>query len=723
MNTLGKVITFYSYKGGVGRSMGLANVAALLAKWRMKVLVVDWDLEAPGIEAYFNNTQPSLAEQRKNKPGVIDLVWAVGDDQRVDWRECLLTTQPFPEGEKLKLLLAGMDDGEYISRVQHTNWDRLFETKGLGLYIEELRDAWKSEYDFILVDSRTGITDIGGVCTIHLPDYLLAWFTTTKTSMAGVKDVADRSRSGREELPFDRNPLLVLPVPARDERHTEVKLFGEWKDRIVKEFGGFYMEWLPKEATPLDVVEKLRIPHVPYWSFGERLAVVEEGTDDVNSIGGAYDLLSRLIFFHFEWRDVERDPEHSIEYLSRAVTADPLRFGPEYAELLFKEASDSEKQRIEADESEKQRIETDVVEMLRKAIEVWGQLANNNLVSYGPKLARAHTFLSDYLKSMREPDVPASISEATEAVNVYRKLYEIDRVNFGEELASSLTEFSRKLYESEDTERATEALREVINTQRTLAEANPRRFEADFAEGLFNLSNYLIALNLFTDAATAANEAVIVYRRLVTVNKERYEPDLATSLNTLTECLLDVGDVENALVTGQEAVEIFKRLASEDPRRHEPDLASSLNSLLDLISQLGPNDAARAASFVREAVDRFRNLARQDPKRYEPDLAKSLNLLTELLTEKDDSSDGEIQEALRAQEEAIEIFRRLGHDSPSLYEPELARSLTTLSRIRSRVNDMTGARVAAEEALQIFERLGARRYREEINELSELLKM
>jgi MinD-like ATPase involved in chromosome partitioning or flagellar assembly len=39
----GLVCTFYSYKGGVGRSMVLANIAAMLARWKQKVLVVDWD--------------------------------------------------------------------------------------------------------------------------------------------------------------------------------------------------------------------------------------------------------------------------------------------------------------------------------------------------------------------------------------------------------------------------------------------------------------------------------------------------------------------------------------------------------------------------------------------------------------------------------------------------------------------------------------------------------
>ena len=50
---MSQIITFYSYKGGVGRSMALANVATLLSKWGKKVLMIDWDLEAPGLENFF----------------------------------------------------------------------------------------------------------------------------------------------------------------------------------------------------------------------------------------------------------------------------------------------------------------------------------------------------------------------------------------------------------------------------------------------------------------------------------------------------------------------------------------------------------------------------------------------------------------------------------------------------------------------------------------------
>src|SRR5215470_3632439 len=51
----GRIYTFYSYKGGVGRSMALANIGVLLALAGKRVLLVDWDLEAPGLELYFSS--------------------------------------------------------------------------------------------------------------------------------------------------------------------------------------------------------------------------------------------------------------------------------------------------------------------------------------------------------------------------------------------------------------------------------------------------------------------------------------------------------------------------------------------------------------------------------------------------------------------------------------------------------------------------------------------
>lgn len=361
---VGQISTFYSYKGGVGRSMGLANIAALLSKWRMKVLIVDWDLEAPGIEAYFQNVEPNLFELRKEKPGIIDLIKAFEVEEPFDWHDCLLSLKPFDDGEILSIISAGKDDGEYINRVQNTNWNNLFKDNNLGNYIEKLRNDWKQEFDFILVDSRTGNTDIGGICTIHIPDYLLVWFTTNQSSLDGVSRVAVHAVQTQDRLPFDRNPLWVLPVPARDESRTEYALADSWKKKIAEEFGHFYNDWLPSKVEPIDVIERIRIPYVPFWSFGERLPVIDEGTSDINSIGFAYELLSRQIFYDFDWSLNEIEPEKSEKFLSRAVKADILSFGQEYADMLFDRALILQKE----------DTPDQVSDLMRKAVEIWQQL-------------------------------------------------------------------------------------------------------------------------------------------------------------------------------------------------------------------------------------------------------------------------------------------------------------------------------------------------------------
>jgi len=79
----GQVITFYSYKGGTGRSMALANIASVLARrphTGKGILMIDWDLEAPGLHRYFRaqlKKQLGTTDDRilDERPGLIDFFW------------------------------------------------------------------------------------------------------------------------------------------------------------------------------------------------------------------------------------------------------------------------------------------------------------------------------------------------------------------------------------------------------------------------------------------------------------------------------------------------------------------------------------------------------------------------------------------------------------------------------------------------------------------------
>ncbi len=121
--------------------MALANVAALLARWGHRVLALDWDLEAPGLERYFvgeNGRSPEVDPQR---PGMLELLLSVSDEDRRPWRECVQSIETEPNVEPISLISAGRRDQNYNQRLQSINFERMFEKQSLGKYIDQLRSS------------------------------------------------------------------------------------------------------------------------------------------------------------------------------------------------------------------------------------------------------------------------------------------------------------------------------------------------------------------------------------------------------------------------------------------------------------------------------------------------------------------------------------------------------------------------------------------------------
>jgi cellulose biosynthesis protein BcsQ len=176
---MGTLITFYSYKGGVGRSMALANTGIVLAQWGYNILVVDFDLEAPGLENFFHRflDLPAVRDRR----GVVDFLCDYLND-KTDispdfWKDDTIPIRLPKTPGRLELWIAGIQDENYFKNVRRLDFPELYSKKNAGPLIESLRTELKKKYDFVLVDSRTGLTDIGGICTIQLPDSIVLLFT------------------------------------------------------------------------------------------------------------------------------------------------------------------------------------------------------------------------------------------------------------------------------------------------------------------------------------------------------------------------------------------------------------------------------------------------------------------------------------------------------------------------------------------------------------------
>jgi cellulose biosynthesis protein BcsQ len=293
--TPGTVITFYSYKGGVGRSFTLANIAVLLARWGYRVLAIDWDLEAPGLHHYFAPVLRTAPEG-----GVVDLA----HDFLMGARKPRAHAVPLDVEEgTLDLLAAGRMDGSYAGRMQKINWEDLYR-KGFAAFLERCREQWTEDYDFVLIDSRTGISDIGGICTAHLPDRLVVVFTANDQNLVDLVDVVGRVDQARDRMPYDRPRHLVLPILSRLDSRVEYKQADEWQRKSARAVSPLFGNWLAQSVPEELMMRHLTLPYVSYWSFGERLAVREETVPSADQISYALETVAAVIAQQFDRTDL-----------------------------------------------------------------------------------------------------------------------------------------------------------------------------------------------------------------------------------------------------------------------------------------------------------------------------------------------------------------------------------------------------------------------------------
>ncbi|MEV6236794.1 P-loop NTPase [Lentzea sp. NPDC051838] len=299
----GTVITFYSYKGGVGRSFTLANTAVLLARWGYRVLAVDWDLEAPGLHLYF---RPHLSEMPSS--GVVDLAYDFV--QKVEY-PATHTVRVEVEGGVLDLMAAGkvVDDRldpSYAPRMQEINWEALYE-EGFAEFLEERRAEWIAKYDFVLIDSRTGVSDIASICTAQLPDRLVVVFTANDQNLNDVVDIAHLADQARDRLPYDRPRHQVMPVLSRLDNRMEYQRAEEWQRKCAGVVAPLFRNWLVKGVTAEQMLRHLTVPYISFWSFGELLPVIEEQPPSPDQISFALETVAAVIAQEFDRTDLLAD--------------------------------------------------------------------------------------------------------------------------------------------------------------------------------------------------------------------------------------------------------------------------------------------------------------------------------------------------------------------------------------------------------------------------------
>jgi MinD-like ATPase involved in chromosome partitioning or flagellar assembly len=220
-------VTFYSFKGGVGRTTAMLNVAILLAKLGNRVAIADFDLEAPGLDTYdgFKPPQPDY-------PGLLEYVseYVESNARKVPVVKPIVyesnSCQPCEDPGALFVIRAGRQDREYRRRLSALDWDKLFSHLNGHLFFANMKAELFDEFgcNFLLVDSRTGLTDVGGVCTALLPDAVILLFFPDEQNIRGSRTVAKAIKecSRRQRRPIPRM-YCASRVPNIPEKRIEAR--------------------------------------------------------------------------------------------------------------------------------------------------------------------------------------------------------------------------------------------------------------------------------------------------------------------------------------------------------------------------------------------------------------------------------------------------------------------------------------------------------------------
>ena len=186
------IISFYSYKGGVGRTTSLITFANYYAYHHAKkVVILDFDFEAPGVTNFFDFSLDEL----KNKSGVVEYILdKEASKQKLDLKKNYLIhlkEKDYSKNGSIYVMPSGNLFGEenldsYIealSRLDINSTDTIVNQ--INSLIGDINETINP--DVILIDSRTGFNDIFGFLINRVSDVIVGLFEDSIQTKPGLE--------------------------------------------------------------------------------------------------------------------------------------------------------------------------------------------------------------------------------------------------------------------------------------------------------------------------------------------------------------------------------------------------------------------------------------------------------------------------------------------------------------------------------------------------------
>ncbi len=239
-------------------------------------LLVDFDLEAPGIDE-FEYLSPPAGDQQK---GLGEYIM----EYRKSGVAPLLDEFVYRVGSNLYVMRAGRRDRAYRRFLAEIDWDDFFKNEDGQLFFDNLRSGAAKALNCVhlLIDTRTGLTEVAGVCLGYLADAVVIVFQPTTAHQRGLAQVVQElhAREKREERSIPRLYVASkMPVGFENEPNDDSKRLAreivsqcesrdEHFEAEIELDGGEIRYRLPEAVNRptllcLPVREHVRDPHKP----------------------------------------------------------------------------------------------------------------------------------------------------------------------------------------------------------------------------------------------------------------------------------------------------------------------------------------------------------------------------------------------------------------------------------------------------------------------------
>lgn len=267
------ILSFYSFKGGVGRTTGLAAFAIQMARAGRRVCIVDLDLEAPGIGTLL----PSSTGQAQY--GVVDYLLEAALARRQpdigDYFHLCDDPRIVGAGPPISVVPAGTLDVDYLEKLARIDYQGILTpSQGhTGGVLTSLLKALKAERqaEYVLLDSRSGLHDIGGLALNGISHLDVVFGLDSEQSWQGLQLIVShlgrrRIERGQPHQPFALT-FALAPAAALPDRIARVDAFRDRAHKLLSEH--FYDEepdagWpspIPDSVWPVPAIEDATEPH------------------------------------------------------------------------------------------------------------------------------------------------------------------------------------------------------------------------------------------------------------------------------------------------------------------------------------------------------------------------------------------------------------------------------------------------------------------------------